>query len=379
MSDGQKKPNLLELEAVGGDIAEGGFKFQDHLILERIPVWLACDGFTGMIREALGDTEARFFTPGLGVTREFLEYKNHKMTPAAFWPEIERFRTMDTAHPRGYWRFVLVCTDVSDVLRPILNDLRRLRDALPFYSSVPTIQEASYKPFVQAVQKLGKDENMAAFLFQKVFINADPPKYVEQGFEAFRGSLERHFPVFQDKPARAARSAWEALSALVGSCKAKPINRAELEAAIWSGGGGQPMVGPIRITTANEPLVGGWELAPDLLFDWSAFSGGAERKFPPLDIWNEMVVGQLRAAREWIVATKTLSTYLPVRAEALIGGRRDRCDVQRRLGLCHRHEVPGGGLVHRRPRDTWHGLRVEGRCTFIPRGGRIGGDCRHRP
>src|SRR5436305_5865293 len=168
MSDGQKKPTLLDPEAVGGDIAEGGFKFQDQLILARIPAWLACEGFTEMIREALGDTEARFFTPNLGMALEFVEYKNHHMPPSEFWPEIERFRAMDAAHPGSYWRFVLVCTGVSDVLRPMLNGLRRLRNASPFYSSIPTVQDASYEAFVEILHKLGEDKSVADFLVNKV-------------------------------------------------------------------------------------------------------------------------------------------------------------------------------------------------------------------
>lgn len=304
MSDELKKPTLLDSEAMGGEVAEGGFKFQDQLILARIPTWLACDGFIEMIREALGDTEARFFAPNLGITREFVEYKNHHLTPSEFWPEIERFHALDVAHPGSYGRFVLVCTSVSDLLRPMLNGLRRLRDASPFYSGAPTVQDASYEDFAEGVHKLYKDASIAAFLFDKVFVDTDPPKSVDQGFELFRGSLERHFPVFQDMGARQARAAWDALTILVGGRKAKPIKRDELEAAIWSGVvGGQPTAAPIRLFTSSEPLTGRWELPADLRLDWSAFSGGAERAFPPADVWDEVVIRQLRATREWIIET----------------------------------------------------------------------------
>lgn len=304
MTDQRKKPTLLDPEAKGGDTAEGGFRFQDHLILARIPVWLSCDGFTEMIREALGDTEARFFTPADGMVLEFVEYKNHHLTASEFWPEIDRFYDMDAAHPESYLRFVLVCTGVSSVLEPMLNGLRRLRDATPFYSSATTVQVASHEAFVEIVRKLGKDERIATFLFSKVFVDSDPQKSVDQGFQVFRSALERYFPRFQDMGAKQARTAWDALDALVSSRKAKPIARAELEGAIWSGvDSGQPLAAPIRVYTGSEPPAIHWGFPPELRFDWAEFSGGTERAFPPADAWDRMVVRQLIETRDWIVAT----------------------------------------------------------------------------
>lgn len=305
MTDRKKKPSLLDPEAAGGDIAEGGFRFQDHLILARIPMWLACDGFSEMIREALGDTEARFFVPDRGMAQEFVEYKSHQMAPSEFWSEIDRFCAMDAAHPGSYWRFELVCTGVSDVLRPMLNGLRRVRDAFPFYSNSMTIQDASYEAFSETVRRLGKDKILARFIFDKVVVDTDPAKSLEQGFEMFRGSLERHFPVFQEMGAKPARKAWESLAAIVSTRKAKPICRSELEAAIWSGvADGLPVPSPIRFFTASELLAGRWETPPDLRFDWSMLSGGTNRGYPPAKDWNDKVVDQLTAARDWIVATK---------------------------------------------------------------------------
>src|SRR5262249_35197771 len=156
-----------------------------------IPEWLACDGFTDMIREALGDAEARFFVPALGTAREFLEYKNHSLAPAEFWQEIDCFRRMDAGHPNGYWRFVLGSAGGSETLQPMLTALRRVRDAFPFYAGVPTIQEASYADFVDRVTKLDKDAATAEFLFAKVFVNAEAPRDAQQGFGVFRSALEQ--------------------------------------------------------------------------------------------------------------------------------------------------------------------------------------------
>lgn len=302
MNNELKIPNLLDKEAVGGDIAEGGFSFQGDLILARIPAWLACNGFTGMIREALGDAEARFFIPHAGIVHEFVEYKNHDLSPARFWPEIERFQTMDIGHPGSYWRFILVCTGVSDILQPMLNALRRVRTAFPFYAETPTIQDASYRAFVDTLRRLDKDENLALFLFNKVFVDTDPPKSTSQGFNMFRGELERYFPVFQDLGTSSSKAAWNALSDLVRSRKAQPISRAELETAIWSGVKREHVkVSPLRLYTANEAAIDRWTFPAEISFDWSKFSGGDNRNFPPSEEWNKTVVSQLFATKKWII------------------------------------------------------------------------------
>ena len=54
------------------------------VLLTYLPRWLAMEGFTMLIREASGDFEAQFFVPGQGYAREFLEAKDHSVTPAKF-------------------------------------------------------------------------------------------------------------------------------------------------------------------------------------------------------------------------------------------------------------------------------------------------------
>jgi hypothetical protein len=98
-------PSLIDPEAKGGDVAESGFKFQDNQIIAQVPIWLSQDGFIEMIREAMGDTEANFFVPGEGKIYEFIEYKNKKMIPSEFWPEIQRFFEMDQGAHGAYRKF----------------------------------------------------------------------------------------------------------------------------------------------------------------------------------------------------------------------------------------------------------------------------------
>ena len=51
---------------------------------------------------------------------------------------------------------------------------------------------------------------------------------MEQGFNAFRGSLEEHFPIFKGLGTSYAKAAWSGLSDLLEERKAQPIYRDEL-------------------------------------------------------------------------------------------------------------------------------------------------------
>jgi hypothetical protein len=87
-------PSLLEPQSAGGDHAESGFAFQANYTLTRICSWLVRDGFTSLIREAMGDVEANLYVPGRGFEKELVEIKNHALTPTLFWHEIERFQQL---------------------------------------------------------------------------------------------------------------------------------------------------------------------------------------------------------------------------------------------------------------------------------------------
>ena len=56
-------PSLLEAESRGGDVNERGKMFESAVILSYIPRWMAMEGFTSMLREGMGDVEAKFFVP----------------------------------------------------------------------------------------------------------------------------------------------------------------------------------------------------------------------------------------------------------------------------------------------------------------------------
>ena len=165
LSQKQNSLSLIAPQATGGDSAEGGFQYQISWTIARIPIWLVQDGFTEMIRESLGDVEAKFFVPGIGLRREFVECKNHLLRPSEFWEEIENFWEKDKHAPNSYQRFVLACTSVSTELNPVMNALRRVREAYSFYEGAHEIQDASYSDFVEVIKRRNQSKDMADFLF----------------------------------------------------------------------------------------------------------------------------------------------------------------------------------------------------------------------
>ena len=211
MNQKQNTLSLLAPQATGGEIAEGGFQYQANLITAQIPSWLAKDGFTEMIRESLGDVEAKFFTPSVGLNREFVEYKNHLLQPKEFWEEIENFWEKNKQALDSYQRFVLACTSVSRELNPIINALDQVRDAYPFYDEAKQIQDTSYNHFVEVVKKRGKSKDMADFLFSKVHFKIDLTDAEDFPRELFRETLLNHFPTFEIsllKPVMKRTHAW---------------------------------------------------------------------------------------------------------------------------------------------------------------------------
>ena len=273
-------------------------------MLGRIPFWLSRDGFVDMMREGLGDAEARFFSPLSGIVRELAEYKNHDLGPTEFWAEVDRFRQLNRADQRAFFQFRLVCTGLSSSLEPLANALRRVRDTMPFYDGSAPIQDVTYAAFTEIVVKHDKDAAVANFLFEKVVIDSTPPKTVDQGFERFRGELETYFVEFQDLGSRTARAAYDALVALIANRLARPVTRAELEGAIWGGPPERPGPQPLRVVTQVEPSgLSIWEYPAEIRFDWSRFSGQNDRSYPPSDEWNDGIVAPLIRTKGWIISS----------------------------------------------------------------------------
>ena len=276
----RKPSSLLSPQARGGDIAEQGFQYQFNSTIIQIPNWLAQDGFTEMIREALGDVEAKFFVPSAGIRHEFVEYKNYRLKRNEFWQEIENFREIDQQDPDSHQQFVLACQSVADELKPITNSLKRVRDPYSFYDAAKQIQDISYSDFVEVVKSRGKSKEVAEFLFLKVRFKLGTVDGETHARGIFIEEMKRYFPEFRTLSGKSTDAAYSQLTELVKSRTNQSIYRHELENAIWQGitEKDRPKL-TIRMHTSHEENV---DKGPDgcLQFDWNDVFGGSERNFP---------------------------------------------------------------------------------------------------
>jgi SMODS-associated and fused to various effectors sensor domain len=310
-------PSLLEDESRGGDTNERGKEFEAAVILSYIPRWMAMEGFTSMLREGMGDVEAKFFTPGRGFTREFVEVKDHSVPPAEFWREIDRFRQLDGGSPGEYQWFTLASGGLSESLRPLLNSLRRIRGPYGFYRDDSSIVDNSYRNYAQTVLKLGRTEEDADFLYTKVMLQDDLSPHHPYAKALFIEELKDHHPFYCSLSGNVLDDIYAHLSAFVRSRRNRTITGNELEEKLLEKVpvNLQPPIQPVRIHTIGSDEDPGVD-ARKLCFEWGSFFGGEARHYPPAEVWNERVLGDLRSTRSWIREARR------TRRIALSGSRR---------------------------------------------------------
>lgn len=299
-------PSLLEPQSRGGDIAEGGFSFQDHIILARIPHWLAQDGFTAMLRENIGDVEAKFFVPEQGFVTELLEVKVHSLQPSHFWKEIKRFKEIDTGRPNTYMgspntyrMFILVATGISKDLEPLVNGLRRVRNPNDFYEHNSLVYANSLKDYIQLVKKSGGTEEDAKFLLKKVEIEVDWSTAKLQGEALFKQSFTDYFQEYNDLSIKTLDNIYNNLGIFLRQKRNETITRKDLENKLREKipSNQLPDLRSILIYTATYNADN--PTHPGLRFDWADFSGGETRAIAQTEAWNGLVIN-LQKTRNWI-------------------------------------------------------------------------------
>jgi len=296
--------SLLDRQASGGDVAGSGFTFQENAVLARIPMWLSRDGFAAMIREAVGDTEVKFFTPDRGDQIEFVEAKNHRVAPAEFWREIDRFQKLDQASPGTYGWFTLVSAGLSGELQPLTNGLRRIRGAYAFYGRNTQIHTESFATFVEVVCRLGGSEVDARFIFDRVLLDTQQAEAQDHGEGLFIEALGHWLPEYQNLSLHVLRRARSALGDLLRSRTCETITRVEIESRLNQvlPNDDVPQPRPISLYTStveDDPYFG-----PALVFDLARFFGGTARSYPPPPEWERHVLDPLRATRDWIARSR---------------------------------------------------------------------------
>lgn len=220
------EPSLLERQSSGGDIGEKGNSFQADAVLSMIPKWLGMEGFTSMVREGMGDTEAKFFVPGRGYKKEFIEVKGKQLDPNDFWREIERFQQIDNGAKGEYQWFTLVTTGLHQDLHPLINSLRRVRDPYEFYEDSQIVKN-SFDKYSERVRNLGKSDEDAEFLFRKVLIFDDYNFTHNNGNVLFKQSLNKHLPYHRQLSDLILEDIYSNISTFIRDRRNQTINRLE--------------------------------------------------------------------------------------------------------------------------------------------------------
>jgi hypothetical protein len=226
-----KTPSLLERQSRGGDDAEGGFSFQESVIMSYVPAWLTHEGLEEITRESMGDAEAKFFVPGREHARELIEVKNHRIVPAEFWEEVGRFKELDDGSPDTFHRFVLVGKELGKDVKRLKNGLERVRGPHSFYEGTP-IEAASFAEYTEMVVGMGQSEDVARFLFERVEIRDDLTTDEAQWKGVFIAELTSHFPEYGELPERILRDVYEGLGDLFRGRRNRSISRKEVERRI---------------------------------------------------------------------------------------------------------------------------------------------------
>jgi hypothetical protein len=314
-------PSLLEPQSIGGDVAESGFSFQASYILTSLCRWLSHEGFTSMVREAIGDVEASFFVSGRGFERELVEVKNYQLTPVVFWNELRRFQQLDSGSPSSYRLFTLASPGLSKELQPLVNGLRRIRGPAHFYGQESLIYQSSLDDFSARVEKIGGKRQDALFLFEKVEMVTELGAHQSQGEALFKQAFIEYFPEYQDVSARVLQDVYDNVRNLIQSRKNQTIFRKELEEAIREKIPltQLPALRPVLIYTASGSFAPTNRTedaqAHALFFDWTEFAGEASA-FPSASVWNDRMMRELEQTRQW------LQTYRIQRRIRLSGARR---------------------------------------------------------
>lgn len=335
----QHTPSLLEPESRGGENAGQGFDFQDHYLVSQIPCWLERDGFMSLLHEAISDIEVKFFLPGHGENIEMIEAKNHRLTPAIFWDEIDRFYAVDQGSPDTFRWFRLVAPTISDEIASLQHGLRRIRSPYSFYSETSGVIQNSLADFAQLVAAANKPLEYAEFLFNRVLIDTGHGTDQKYGEASFRQNLGECLPEYHHLPYPIVSVLYTTLLKLV-SPRNTPITRKAIEETMRAcipSDQLRPYI-PVRLHTAYQADNTDKK---ELVLDWFRFFGGSARTYPETTEWDVGVITQLNDIKEFVLHHRS------VRHIRITGSRR----LSASLAIGHVFSATSGFTITMEHRD----------------------------
>jgi len=294
----QDAATLTDPRGMGGIVGGDGYDFQTRYIITKIPEWLTDIHFSHLFHEGTGDVDVRF-----GATAFHIQLKDHTVKVAEFRDVVSTFVAFDKSKPGEYSRFILACPGVDSKLNPLKRELKRVRDANPFYANGKTALRQEVANLQKRINSLGLSEHLK-FLLGKVFFEDAGQQFHDD--EASRTIFIGRLQTFRDysrQLSSALTPCYDAFFTLVSSNRAKVVDRVRLE---------QTVEYTIRETT-QKPLdviyldVHNWilekyEPQAHYTLDWTNHFDRTNRKIPSGTVCNGTLLPELQTLAKSLAA-----------------------------------------------------------------------------
>jgi hypothetical protein len=201
--------------------------------------------------------------------------------------------------------FTLASAGLHKDLHPLVNSLRRIRDPYDFYED-SRIFANSYNGYRERVRGLRRTDEDADFLFRKVLIDGDLSLARDSGNALFIKSLKDNLPYHRRLSYETLEEIYTELSTFVRGRRNQTITRKELETGLRARIPAQlqPPIFPIHLHTAISEIETDADSAA-LRFEWADFFASDNRNYPPTEVWNERMIGELLETKKWILERRS--------------------------------------------------------------------------
>jgi hypothetical protein len=294
--------SLLSPEAMGGITAGKGFGFQTRYAVCQLPVWLLDPDFYQLFHEGTGDIDIRF-QKGERSSRIHVQVKDHNVAPAEFCEVIAQFQQRDAEFAETYTCFTLVCPSLSENLQSIERGLARLRKAQPFYNDVAAATAPTKLELDERMRSAGLAQDQIDFVHSKVTLDIvqGDLHHDDRASDMFIAQLLKH-PDYKQMIRDAVQPAFAELFRSVDAKRGAILSRADIEDVLRRS---IVSVGvPERAITlwAQNWTSETFDIPADYVLDWSHEFDRNSRRVPTEDVWNNLLLPELRALRNRIAA-----------------------------------------------------------------------------
>jgi len=294
-----KSTSLVSSSGMGGIIGGKGYDFQSRYIACRVPEWLLNGAFSAILPEGTGDVDV-LYGSGKKERRDHIQIKDHPVTTKTELSEIiGTFASFDSAMPNVYQNFILACPSLGSAVQPLKDALERLRNAIPFFKSVPESLATTRADVKKRIVRLG----LAAYenlIVDKVHFHIGLSDFHDDKAACNQFALKLlDLPEYKEKVIHLIKPAYLPLLNKVTSDRGRVLDRVTLKSLIDEA----LRVGRAESESAIDLNVHNWtfekyDRVPQHVIDWSPHFDRDTRTVPDKKIWNEQLVPEIYTLRK---------------------------------------------------------------------------------